>query len=104
MTVKELTEQCPFEIVHLGNPDAVLTEPYCCDLLSIAMGNAPAGSAWCTVMSNMNTLAVAALAEASCVILCNNVSVGDNKSSPDSCVKCYTMFLPFLLIKIDVFS
>ncbi|MDN8960116.1 hypothetical protein Q0P93_12410, partial [Staphylococcus aureus] len=25
------------------------------------------------------------------------------KSSPDSCVKCYTMFLPFLLIKIDVF-
>ncbi len=78
MTVKELTEQCPFEIVHLGNPDAVLTEPYCCDLLSIAMGNAPAGSSWCTVMSNMNTLAVAALAEASCVILCNNVSVGDN--------------------------
>ena len=60
MTVKELTEQCPFEIVHLGNPDAVLTEPYCCDLLSIAMGNAPAGSAWCTVMSNMNTLAVPA--------------------------------------------
>ncbi len=28
----------------------------------------------------------------------------DLKSSPDSCVKCYTMFLPFLLIKIDVFS
>ncbi|MDM5813676.1 DUF1361 domain-containing protein, partial [Staphylococcus aureus] len=27
----------------------------------------------------------------------------DLKSSPDSCVKCYTMFLPFLLIKIDVF-
>ncbi|AVU17264.1 hypothetical protein B6178_12020 [Staphylococcus aureus] len=26
------------------------------------------------------------------------------KSSPDSCVKFYTMFLPFLLIKIDVFS
>lgn len=36
MTVKELTEQCGFETIHLGNPDAVLTEPYCCDLLSIA--------------------------------------------------------------------
>ena len=24
-----------------------------------------------------------------------------SESSPDSCVKCYTMFLPFLLIKID---
>ncbi|WP_244311474.1 helix-turn-helix domain-containing protein, partial [Enterococcus faecium] len=29
---------------------------------------------------------------------------GNIQSSPDSCVKCYTMFLPFLLIKIDVFS
>ncbi|QGM88220.1 hypothetical protein [Staphylococcus epidermidis] len=28
----------------------------------------------------------------------------NQQSSPDSCVKCYTMFLPFLLIKIDVFS
>ena len=27
-----------------------------------------------------------------------------SESSPDSCVKCYTMFLPFQLIKIDVFS
>lgn len=78
MTVKELTEQCSFEIVHLGNPDAILKEPYCCDLLSIAMGNAPAQSAWCTVMSNMNTLAVASLTEASCVILCHNVSVDEN--------------------------
>ncbi|RBS64588.1 hypothetical protein [Enterococcus faecium] len=33
------------------------------------------------------------------------ISNDENKeSSPDSCVKCYTMFLPFLLIKIDVFS
>ncbi|MDM5951109.1 hypothetical protein P7911_05035, partial [Staphylococcus aureus] len=29
--------------------------------------------------------------------------IPDFESSPDSCVKCYTMFLPFLLIKIDVF-
>ncbi|KAD69261.1 hypothetical protein W652_02122 [Staphylococcus aureus VET0431R] len=31
-------------------------------------------------------------------------SISNAESSPDSCVKCYTMFLPFLLIKIDVFS
>ena len=30
--------------------------------------------------------------------------IDKKESSPDSCVKCYTMFLPFLLIKIDVFS
>ncbi|MCS4963004.1 YSIRK-type signal peptide-containing protein, partial [Staphylococcus aureus] len=34
----------------------------------------------------------------------DDTNVSDTKkSSPDSCVKCYTMFLPFLLIKIDVF-
>ncbi|WP_457786814.1 hypothetical protein [Staphylococcus aureus] len=34
----------------------------------------------------------------------NKKELTEFKSSPDSCVKCYTMFLPFLLIKIDVFS
>ncbi|MDM6253456.1 hypothetical protein P7887_13220, partial [Staphylococcus aureus] len=34
----------------------------------------------------------------------NNQDLVIDESSPDSCVKCYTMFLPFLLIKIDVFS
>ena len=68
MTVKELTLTDNYEIVHLGDPEAVISEPYCCDLLSIAMGNAPAASAWCTVMSNMNTLAVASLTECACVI------------------------------------
>ena len=42
---------------------------FCCDLLSIAMGRAPSGCAWVTVMGNMNTLAVAALTDAACVIL-----------------------------------
>ncbi|WP_342626301.1 hypothetical protein [Staphylococcus aureus] len=35
---------------------------------------------------------------------CTAMAIFKYKSSPDSCVKCYTMFLPFLLIKIDVFS
>lgn len=78
MTVKELVDNCHFEIIHIGNPDAQISEPYCCDLLSIAMGNAPASSAWCTVMSNMNTLAVASLTESACVILCHNASVDEN--------------------------
>ena len=37
MTVKELTLTDNYEIVHLGDPEAVISEPYCCDLLSIAM-------------------------------------------------------------------
>ncbi|MEJ4489572.1 hypothetical protein SJ888_14030, partial [Enterococcus faecium] len=38
------------------------------------------------------------------IIIVNTATkCGLAQSSPDSCVKCYTMFLPFLLIKIDVF-
>ncbi|MQI90962.1 DUF443 family protein, partial [Escherichia coli] len=38
------------------------------------------------------------------ILICCIIILGIFQSSPDSCVKCYTMFLPFLLIKIDVFS
>lgn len=78
MTVKELCTNLNLEVLNLSQEELAITEPYCCDLLSIAMGNAPVGCAWCTVMANMNTLAVAALTEASCVILCNNASMDEN--------------------------
>ena len=57
--------------------------PFCCDLLSIAMGQAPSGSAWVTVMSNLNTLAVASLADVACVILAENAQT-DNSASADN--------------------
>lgn len=78
MTVKELAEACQFKILSEGDASTTVTEPYCCDLLSIAMGNAPAGSAWCTVMSNKNTLAVTTLTDAACIILCCGVAVDDS--------------------------
>nr|WP_207740125.1 hypothetical protein [Enterocloster citroniae] len=59
-----------FDVVNKGDGlDREITTPFCCDLLSIAMGRAPSGCAWVTVMGNMNTLAVAALTDAACVIL-----------------------------------
>jgi hypothetical protein len=70
MKVKALIEMGIFKVLNEGdNQEREILAPYCCDLLSIAMGRMPAGSAWVTVMANMNTLAVASLAEASCVIL-----------------------------------
>ncbi len=81
MTVKELIEQMGLEIINSGDTDAAVTEPYCCDLLSVAIGNAPAGCAWCTVMSNMNTLAVASLADCACIILCCSSSVDETMKS-----------------------
>lgn len=70
MTVKELAECGKFSVLNLGEDlDRDITRPFCCDLLSIAMGKAPEGSAWVTVMGNMNTLAVASLADVACVIM-----------------------------------
>ena len=57
------------KVLVKGDPKRDLSKVFCCDLLSIAMGKAPAGCAWVTVMGNMNTLAVASLTEAACVIL-----------------------------------
>ena len=50
---------------------------FCCDLLSIAMGRAPEGCAWVTVMGNMNTLAVASLADAACVIMAEGAALDE---------------------------
>lgn len=70
MTVQELLDSGIFTVVNVGeNPEREITVPFCCDLLSIAMDRAPAGCAWVTVMGNMNTLAVATLADAACIIM-----------------------------------
>lgn len=70
MTVQQLIDSGLFQIMNVGEEtDREITVPFCCDLLSIAMGKAPAGCAWVTVMGNMNTLAVATLADAACIIM-----------------------------------
>lgn len=70
MTIKDLIDSGLFEAIHVGEElDREITKPFCCDLLSVAMGKAPAGCAWVTVMGNMNTLAVATLADAALIIM-----------------------------------
>ena len=60
-----------------ADPDREVTKIFCCDLLSIAMSKAPAGCVWVTVMGNRNTLAVASLAEAACIVLAEGVSLDE---------------------------
>lgn len=67
-----------YEVLNEGDqPDREITVPYCCDLLSIAMGKLPAGAAWVTVMGNVNTLAVATLTDAACIILAEGSSLDE---------------------------
>lgn len=76
--IEKLIESGRFEKVSDGaDPEREVTGVYCCDLLSIAMGRAPEGSVWVTVMGNINTLAVAALTDVSCIILAEGVSLDE---------------------------
>lgn len=70
MSIQELWDSGLLKPVNEGDDmEREITRLFCCDLLSIAMSKAPAGCAWVTVMGNMNTLAVASLADAACVIM-----------------------------------
>ncbi|MGI5947907.1 MAG: hypothetical protein ACOX8K_11000 [Lachnospiraceae bacterium] len=79
MTVQTLVDKQIVRAVNAGdNMDREITQVFCCDLLSIAMGRAPAGCAWVTVMANLNTLAVASLADVACVILAEGFHMDEN--------------------------
>ena len=69
MTVAQLKEALELEILVKGSMDNRISGCYCGDLLSWVMSHAQSGDAWVTVMGNVNSIAVAALADVSCIIL-----------------------------------
>ncbi|HHT97085.1 MAG TPA: hypothetical protein GXZ90_04225 [Clostridiales bacterium] len=78
MTVEELIESKKFSVINkASNTNKEISKPYTCDLLSIAMGKMPERAAWVTVMGNINTLAVSALADASCIILAEGCALDE---------------------------
>lgn len=72
MTVKQLAELEGFTAAVPAQEDREITSVYCADLLSWAMSRAPEDSAWCTVMGNVNAVAVASLADVAAIILCED--------------------------------
>lgn len=78
MTVREIVNQTVLTVVNDGTHlDDTITCVACCDLLSVAMSSVDTGSAWITVTSNINTLAVATLVDATCVIFAYGIKVND---------------------------
>ena len=75
MTVKELAEKLELRTLVENDFDREVTDCYVGDLLSWVMGRAPADSAWLTVMGNINSIAVATLADVSCIILVENAAL-----------------------------
>ena len=77
MTINELCEKTGFTLVT-GDGDVGVTGAYACDLLSWVIGRAEEGDALVTVMTNVNVIAVAVMADLSCVILTEGVKLDDN--------------------------
>lgn len=79
MTLKKILNNPSFEILYSGESaeGTEVSQVFCCDLLSIAMAKAPAGSVWVTVMGNVNAVAVAALTEISCILLAEGVTMDE---------------------------
>lgn len=78
MTVLELGEKLGAKNICLPCPDREVTGAYAGDLLSWVMGRAPADCAWVTIMSNLNVVAVASLADVACVIISEDVELDND--------------------------
>ena len=77
MTVEKFAEEFGYEVLCLPEPDREIANGYAGDLLSWVMGRLEEGSAWVTIMSNINVVAVATLADPACVILSEGVEPDD---------------------------
>lgn len=73
MTVKELAKKMNYRVLCMPNEEREITGGYAGDLLSWVMGRMQADCAWITIMSNVNIVAVASLADPACIILSENV-------------------------------
>ncbi|MDO4537778.1 MAG: DRTGG domain-containing protein [Coriobacteriales bacterium] len=74
MKVNELLAH-GFEALSLPDGDREIDGVYIGDLLSWVMGRAQMDNAWITIMNNVNVIAVATLADTSCVILAEGVEL-----------------------------
>ena len=78
MTLKQIIDSKIFTAVNIGpDTERMISKPFSCDLLSMAMVKASAGCAWFTVIGNVNTIAVAAHSDCSCIVLCEGVRLDE---------------------------
>lgn len=77
MTVNDILKHSEFSIINQED-NRTVEKVFCCDLLSIAMAKAPENSVWVTVMSNRNVIAVASLADISCIVLAEGYTYDDD--------------------------
>ena len=78
MTVKEFAEKLELKVLAMPDGDREVTCGYAGDLLSWVMGKAPSDSAWFTIMSNVNIVAVAMLRDTAAIVVCEGAEIGED--------------------------
>lgn len=73
MNVSEIIKKLGADAVALPSPEREAEGGYCGDFLSHVISGLPNGAVWFTVMNNLNVAAVASLADAALVVLCDGV-------------------------------
>ena len=78
MTVHEMAERLSLTVLATPEADREISGVYIGDLLSWVMGYGEYGQAWFTIMGNINAVAVAALHDMGCMVLCQNSTMQPN--------------------------
>jgi DRTGG domain. len=61
-----------------GGIEKEISNVYVCDLLSFVMSHVKSGSAWITIQTHVNVVAVAVMTEISCIIICEGEKLDEN--------------------------
>ncbi len=75
MRVADIITALELETLCLPDCEKEVDGVYTGDLLSWVMGRLKYGNVWVTIMNNVNIVAVASLADASCIILTENSEI-----------------------------
>lgn len=78
MTVQQMADRLSLTTLSEVDADREIDGVYIGDLLSWVMGRAKSDNVWITIMSNINIVAVASLADVACVILAEGVSLDES--------------------------
>ena len=79
MKVKDIVEKLNLKVLSGAEGlDREIESGYASDLLSDVMGNADMGSAWITLQTHKNIIAIASLKELACVILVKGLTADED--------------------------
>ncbi|WKV08743.1 DRTGG domain-containing protein [Thermoanaerobacterium sp. CMT5567-10] len=78
MKVKDILNSEFTLVAGSGGIEKEISNVYVCDLLSFVMSHVKSGSAWITIQTHVNVVAVALMTEISCIIICEGEKLDEN--------------------------